>query len=173
MFAARGWFMRAVKGLATALAVLLTGALVSDPAFASRGGHRGGQFHGGHFKGHAGHFKSHGGHFKSHGGHYAKVHRGHFHKSRVVVGIGVGLPIYWGPWWVYPPPRVYYYPPPYYYPGAVGVPYSSPEYIERGDEQAAPSQWWYYCADSRTYYPYVKECPGGWQRVAPQPPAPR
>ncbi len=24
-------------------------------------------------------------------------------------------------------------------------------------------------AESKTYYPYVKECPGGWQRVTPQP----
>jgi len=36
--------------------------------------------------------------------------------------------------------------------------------------QAAPAQssYWYYCAESKTYYPYVKECPGGWQRVTPQ-----
>ncbi len=155
--------MKSLSGLAAALAVLGVGALASDPAFASRGGH-GGHFHGGHFKGHGGHFKGHGGHF----------HGGHFHKSRVVIGVGVGLPVYWGSWY-YPSP-VYYYPH-YYYPRTVVVPYSSPAYIERGDEQAAPgeqpSQWWYYCADAKAYYPYVKECPGGWQRVAPQPPPQR
>ncbi len=32
-----------------------------------------------------------------------------------------------------------------------------------------PQGTWYYCAESKTYYPYVKECPGGWQRVTPQP----
>ena len=29
--------------------------------------------------------------------------------------------------------------------------------------------YWYYCESSDGYYPYVKECPGGWQRVAPRP----
>jgi len=32
-----------------------------------------------------------------------------------------------------------------------------------------PAGWWYYCADAAAYYPYVKECPAGWQRVAPRP----
>ena len=45
-------------------------------------------------------------------------------------------------------------------------------YVEQGPAQAAPQpaqHYWYYCADSRAYYPYVKDCPGGWQRVSPQP----
>ena len=52
------------------------------------------------------------------------------------------------------------------------VPSSPPTYIERDDaEREAPaSAYWYYCAESKAYYPYVKHCPGGWQRVAPQPP---
>jgi hypothetical protein len=29
--------------------------------------------------------------------------------------------------------------------------------------------YWYYCERSKSYYPYVKECPSGWTRVAPQP----
>jgi len=165
--------MKSLKGLATALSVLLAGALVSDPAFASRGGHRGGSFHGGHFKAHAGHFRGHGGHFP-------KAHTGHFQKSRVVVGIGVGLPVYWGPRWYYPYPAYPYYAPyyyPYSYPPAY-YPSSGPTtYIEQGGGQAAPQQqapehWWYYCADAKAYYPYVRECPGGWQRVSPQPPPP-
>ena len=78
---------------------------------------------------------------------------------------------------VFGPPAVYYYPRPrYYYPAPVVVaPASPPVYIEQG--QAAPeapmtesSAWWYYCADSAAYYPYVKSCAGPWQRVAPQPP---
>jgi FKBP-type peptidyl-prolyl isomerase-like protein len=28
---------------------------------------------------------------------------------------------------------------------------------------------WYYCADFKAYWPDVKECPGGWQKVVPQP----
>jgi hypothetical protein len=26
---------------------------------------------------------------------------------------------------------------------------------------------WYYCASANAYYPYVAECPEGWQTVAP------
>jgi hypothetical protein len=146
----RSWelIMKALKVVVMMAMVLGAGALAAESAFA---GGRGG-FHGG-------------GHF--HGGHSG------FHKSRVVVGIGVGVPVYWGPWY-YPP--AYYYPPSYYYPPYYAYPpaYSAPTYIERGDAPAEqPSQWWYYCADSKAYYPYVKECPGGWQRVAPQPPPPR
>lgn len=69
-----------------------------------------------------------------------------------------------------------YYPPPYYYypPAPVVVtPPSPPVYIEQGPPAAAPapaqSSMWYYCAASRSYYPYVKDCPGGWQQVAPRP----
>ncbi len=32
----------------------------------------------------------------------------------------------------------------------------------------APS-YWYYCPDSRTYYPYVRQCASGWQKVNPTP----
>ena len=44
-------------------------------------------------------------------------------------------------------------------------------YIEQAPaaEPAQTQGFWYYCAASRAYYPYVKECPAGWQRVAPQP----
>jgi hypothetical protein len=52
---------------------------------------------------------------------------------------------------------------------AFAVAQSAPVFIERGTSEPAPAQvWWYWCNDSRAYYPYVKECPGGWQRVAPQ-----
>jgi len=102
-----------------------------------------------------------GGHWHGHGGH------GGWHGS---YGFYFGLPLY-GPSY-YPAP--YYYPP-YYYPPSVVVPSSPPVYIEQGSTQAAPGSsqqnWWYYCADSKTYYPYVKQCPGGWQRVEPQPPS--
>jgi hypothetical protein len=85
------------------------------------------------------------------------------HGGRVHFGVVIGAPFY--PW---------YYPPyPYYYPPVVVAPAAPPTYIEQGSAQPAPSQqsqgFWYYCAESKTYYPYVKECPGGWQRVTPQP----
>lgn len=28
---------------------------------------------------------------------------------------------------------------------------------------------WYYCAESRAYYPHVQQCAAGWQQVTPQP----
>jgi hypothetical protein len=57
---------------------------------------------------------------------------------------------------------------------------SPPVFIERDPlPQAAPapvtppppSGWWYFCPGAGAYYPYIRECPGGWQRVAPQPPS--
>jgi hypothetical protein len=76
----------------------------------------------------------------------------------------------------------YYYPAPYYYPYApavavpVPVPAQPQEYVEQGQSgptpvQAAPGQQsgtWYYCDDSRTYYPYVKSCSSGWRPVPAQ-----
>jgi hypothetical protein len=86
------------------------------------------------------------------------------------VGVFVGGPLWYGPGY-YPP--VYYpsrYYAPVYYPPVAAAP---PVYIEQGVTQPAPEQqqaYWYYCAESKAYYPYVDACPGGWQRVSPQPP---
>ena len=45
-------------------------------------------------------------------------------------------------------------------------------YIERSAPQASPAAeaYWHYCNSPQGYYPYVKECPGGWMRVTPTPP---
>lgn len=111
---------------------------------------------------------AHGGHYRGHvrtvvtGTVLARGGRGGHHRGHLRLGVFIGSPAFW------------YYPPPvYYYPSVVAVPSSPPAYIERGDAQAAPEQsqaYWYYCADEKTYYPYVEQCPGGWQRVVPQPP---
>lgn len=86
-------------------------------------------------------------------------------RGGVVLQFGFPGPYYWGP--------VYYYPPPVYYvpaPPVVVTPPPPPVYVERDDEAAPPqTQWWYWCPSAKGYYPYVKECPGGWQRVPPQP----
>lgn len=94
------------------------------------------------------------------------------HRGRVVVGVGLGFgfPYYaYGPYYpYYPYYPSYYYPP--YYPAPVVVQQQPSVYVEQPQAQPSqPSGFWYYCADSRAYYPYVKECPAGWQRVAPQP----
>jgi hypothetical protein len=122
---------------------LLVGLLMTSavPGYAQRGGHGGHGFHSGPRGGF--HGSPHGGH----GGH-GSPHRGHgFVGPRVVVPVWP----YWNPYWdlyvpppsiVAPPPRVYVEPTPY---------------------------TWYYCANPQGYYPYVQQCPGGWQPVAPAP----
>lgn len=102
----------------------------------------------------------------------------HSHGQTVRFGFTYGFPVYApryfpAPFYTYP---AYTVPAPvvYAYPPAV-IRYSpAPVYVERSITQAqpAPSQTqndWYYCATSRAYYPYAKECPGGWQRVPAQP----
>ncbi len=91
----------------------------------------------------------------------------HWSGPRIFIGPSIG-------WWYYPPPVRYYPYDPYYAPPVAVVPRSPPVYIERGDSAgAAPQQqdYWHYCPESKTYYPYVKECPGGWERVVPRPPS--
>ncbi|OGA43930.1 MAG: hypothetical protein A3G24_24095 [Betaproteobacteria bacterium RIFCSPLOWO2_12_FULL_62_13] len=92
--------------------------------------------------------------------HFRPFHHRH---RRAHLGIFIGAPLAFGPWWYAPPS----------YPATVVVPASPPVYIEQG--QAAPAAqdaqaYWYYCPDSKSYYPYVDRCAGPWQRVAPQPP---
>lgn len=88
------------------------------------------------------------------------------HRSRARVGVYVGVPLWgsvWGPGW---------YPPPYYPPQVVVVPPPQPTvYIEQAPQPAAASgqQYWHYCKSAKGYYPYVRECPEGWQKVLPQP----
>lgn len=92
-----------------------------------------------------------------HGGH----HR-HFVRPFSVV---IGAP-YWDPFYY---PRYY---PPYYAPLVIERPVPQ-VYIEQ--PRSAPlaadaGNYWYYCSSARSYYPYVSECPGGWQKVLPRPP---
>ena len=92
----------------------------------------------------------------------------------------VGLGFYFGPGpYYYPYYARPYYPYPYYgYPPVVLAPQpESPMYIEQGDEVQASDQsaarqdyYWYHCDKPEGYYPYIKECPGGWQKVTPEPP---
>ena len=93
-------------------------------------------------------------------------------RSRVGIYVGVplvGFPYYYPPYPYYP----YYYPA--YYPSPVMVQQQPTVYVERQPAPQAPQQqqqpagYWYYCNESRAYYPYVKECASPWQRVAPQP----
>jgi len=70
----------------------------------------------------------------------------------VAVFLGVGIPFYA----YYPPPLPYYYG---YAPGYYPPPAAIPE--QQG--------YWYFCPSANAYYPYVQQCPEGWQPVVPQP----
>jgi hypothetical protein len=94
--------------------------------------------------------------------------RGHGHFSfggGVWIGPGWGG---WGPWWWGAPAYPYYYD--YYWPPPVVNQEQSQVYVEPAP-QVEEQSYWYFCPDSRNYYPYVKRCPSGWLKVVP-PPAP-
>jgi len=73
----------------------------------------------------------------------------------------------------------FFYPPVYSYPTTVVVPLTPPAVIlsappvytqQKTNSSMQPqTNYWHYCGDSDSYYPYVKECPGGWLQVAPKP----
>ncbi|OIQ86959.1 hypothetical protein GALL_311780 [mine drainage metagenome] len=91
--------------------------------------------------------------------------------------VGVGF-YFGGPFPGYYPPAYYPYPyyPPYYPPAVMTVPAQPQVYIEQAspEPQQAPapqaSSYWYHCSNPEGYYPYIKECPEGWQKVVPTPP---
>lgn len=139
--------MNTIRKLAVVAATACAAAAFSGAALADRGGHG---WHGGY-------------------------HRGGGHVGAIIGGAIIGGALL-SPWY-YP----YYYP---RYPATVVevVPSPAPVYIEQYQPappavaSAAPADagnWWYYCADTKTYYPYVKECASPWQKVAPTPPATR
>ena len=145
--------------IALAMALLASGSAFAD-RYSGGGGHQGSYYRGGGYKG---------GYYRGWSGYRGGYYRGG-------AGVYIGGP-FWGPSWYYPS---YYYPysfysSPYYYGygSAVEVPSTPPVYIERpqSEPDSPPQGVWYYCPDSKKYYPYVKECPGGWQTVPAQPPS--
>jgi FKBP-type peptidyl-prolyl cis-trans isomerase FkpA len=34
--------------------------------------------------------------------------------------------------------------------------------------QSEQASFWYYCNDTKAYYPYVRQCPSGWRQVVPE-----
>ena len=161
--------MSSSPGRAAIAASLLAVAALAMPApvMADRGGHRGHGY----------------GHVHGHGG-------GHHWNGGPRIGVYLPAPVYRPHH--YAPPRVYYAPPPVYHAPRVihsaplvYVPpvvysarnYPPPVYVERNDLATIPpapapvadTASWFFCADSNTYYPYVRECASPWQRVPAQP----
>ncbi len=132
--------------------MMLAGVTISGSALADRG-HGGSGGHGGY----GGH-----GSYGGHGGHFG-------------MGLYFGVPY---PYSYYPYPYAYPYD---YYPPVVITPAQPPVYVEQGamppstSPQQAPNTsnnyYWYHCDNPDGYYPYVKECPSGWQKVVPTPPS--
>ncbi len=140
-------------------------AMIASHSVLARSGHGGG---GGYSRGHSGGYSSHG-HSRLNfginlGGYYGPGfygYGGYGGYSRYGYG-GYGLGGYGYP----------FYAPPYYaYPPTVIVPSTPPVYIQQQQVQPIQPQtnYWYYCRNPDGYYPYVKNCPGGWLQVAPQP----
>jgi hypothetical protein len=100
-------------------------------------------------------------HYHGHGGYYGPR-----------VGVYFGTPYMAPPYPWYAPPAYYY--PPVYAP-VVTVREAPSVYIEQDQvvvpaapvQQSFESGYWYYCRESRAYYPTVSSCPSSWQKVAP------
>lgn len=85
-------------------------------------------------------------------------------------GPRVGIGLWVGPGWGWP----YYYPSYYYpyYPPDPPIVIQQPEvYVQPAPQEEQPL-YWYFCKEPQGYYPYVKQCPTGWMKVVPTPPAP-
>lgn len=140
--------MKQIK--AACLVIAMMGSIISNSVWARDGGGHGGHYGGGH-----------------HGGGWHYGHGGYYNGIGLGLGLGLGYGLgYYG--------RPYYYPyyPYYAYPPAVvTVPVTPPVYIQQSPPvtQQYPSGYWYYCNDPKGYYPYIKECPQGWQQVDPIP----
>ena len=136
------------------LVIALIGSITSSSVWAHGGG-GGGRHGGGWGYGGGGYY----GRGCCYGGYYGGIGLG------LGLGLGYGLGGYYGSY-------------PYYYPPVVStVPVAPPTYIQQATPQQLLPQpqanYWHYCRSPEGYYPYVKECPGGWQQVSPTPPAPR
>lgn len=145
-----------------ALALLVFGAIALVPGVSQA--NRGSAGHGGGFRGggaaHVAPFHGSGaniGGFRR-GAPIAGVPGRHFHggplvrtfpgRARAFIGgVAIAAPLYaYAPYYAYSAPY-YSYAPAYAAPAAPG--------------------YWYYCPAYQAYYPYVQDCPGGWQPVAP------
>ncbi|MCX7171356.1 MAG: hypothetical protein NTY41_14020 [Proteobacteria bacterium] len=145
-----------MKFRASMLAIIAAGSLATTPSWAQhRGGHGGG---GDHFWGPFG-----------------------FLLGTAILYSAVQQPrtVYYAPPpVVYAPPvyapvavQPYYVEPTYVSPPMVALPPPAPPYAAQSQPTETPGgQWWYLCKKPAGYYPYVRECPSGWEKVSPTPP---
>lgn len=164
--------------LISLLAIALNNFALAEGDGGGDGGESGGDYDGG-------------GHHDGDGdGHHHHHHHDHKH---LILGIGGYYdPWFWGGYGYYNPGfwgnyygpgfyspfgyRAYGYADPFFrpyytYPPVITTPSRPPVYIQQQEpKQAQPkTNYWYYCQNPQGYYPHIKECPGGWTQVAPQP----
>jgi hypothetical protein len=158
--------MKAIKSLLVA-ALAAAGLAATADARADRGG--------GHFGGHTGAGSGHwsgGGHWSGNWG--GRHWGGRWYGPRV--GLYVGAPLFWAPWYLgYP--YDYYYPRTVIYREIERYPGSYPDYPEGYMEPAptteiappregAPAQaptYMNFCESAKAYFPKVTTCPEGWK----------
>lgn len=160
--------MRKIRWLYLVVTVALAQWAAGSPAWAN-GGHHGGHGHHGHH--HHGHHHHHGGlsfgiNLGGFGGGYGGGYGGFY--NRGYYGMPYS-PAYYGSYYS---PRV-----------IVTAPPEPIVYIQQQDvtqarqvqtqpqqiQYQAQTNYWHYCRNPEGYYPYVKQCSGGWLQVAPQP----
>lgn len=94
------------------------------------------------------------GYYRGPGPRYPTYH--HHYGGGPWIGLGAGLlfgsALYWAATRP-PPPTVYV----------------APEPVVVVQPQASGGEWWYFCRAAGAYYPYVQQCPTGWERVPPYP----
>lgn len=134
------------------LAVAVCASAVCTGALAQRGG--------GHGHGRGGAPGWHGDIARFHEHDWGVWRGGHWTQARHAGRVGwwwvVGGSWYFYPWPVYPYPNPWVPAPSALVPGEVVPP-------------VPPTQYWYYCDSSRTYYPYTAICAEGWKQVPATP----
>jgi hypothetical protein len=90
-------------------------------------------------------------HHSSHRHHHHGHHHNHWRGSGIVFA-----PAYW-PWYGYAPAPLYAAP---------------PVVVEPAVAPSMNSGYWYFCPDTRAFYPHVMECRSGWQAMVPGSPPP-
>ncbi len=65
-----------------------------------------------------------------------------------------------GSWYFYPNAGL---------PGPAIVVQTPPTPAQSTTTTPPPPQYWYYCRSAKRYYPYVRQCPNGWQKVPARP----
>jgi hypothetical protein len=156
--------MKAIKSLLLA-ALAAAGLAATADAQADRGGRSGSHWSGGAHTG---------GSWRGGGGHWGGGYRGGYGPR---IGLYIGAPLLWSPWyWGYP--YDYYYPrtvvydrvieryPASYPDGVMAPPEETTEVAPRSE--GAPTQgptYMNYCDSAKAYYPKVTSCPEGWKFI--------